>query len=90
MEPIYACDKLGTRFEVWKLTGVDMCEIARNSCYHSGFSDGTKAYWLGGKFRKEGISGNDPKKTNVPDIRLQYRAETLMAELEMALKPMMT
>ena len=22
--------------QVWKLTGVDMCEIARNSCYHSG------------------------------------------------------
>ena len=37
--------------QVWKLTGVDMCEIARNSCYHSGFSEGAKAYWLGQRFR---------------------------------------
>ena len=74
--------------QVWKLTGVDMCEIARNSCYHSGFSAETKAYWLGEKFQREGINGNDPRKTNVPDIRLQYRYETLCAELENALKPM--
>ena len=75
--------------QVWKFTGVDMCEIARNSCYHSGYSEGAKAYWLGDKFRREGINGNDPKKTNVPDIRLQYRYETLCDELQNALKPHM-
>merc|ERR1712062_932869 len=52
--------------QVWKLTGADMCEIARNSCYHSGFSDETKAYWLGSRFKREGTDGNDPRKTNVP------------------------
>ncbi len=52
-----------------------MCEIARNSCYHSGFDQKTKAYWLGENFNSEGINGNDPRKTNVPDIRLQYRYE---------------
>jgi len=63
--------------QVWKLTGADMCEISRNSCYHSGFSDETKAYWLGSRFKREGTDGNDPRKTNVPDIRLKYRHETL-------------
>jgi len=75
--------------QVWKLAGVDMCEIARNSCYHSGFDQKTKAYWLGENFNSEGINGNDPRKTNVPDIRLQYRYETLVGELDHALNPMM-
>jgi len=66
-----------------------MCEIARNSCYHSGFDQKTKAYWLGENFNSEGINGNDPRKTNVPDIRLQYRYETLVGELDHALNPMM-
>ena len=74
--------------QIWKLTDIDMCEIARNSCYHSGWSDGAKAYWLGKKYRREGVNGNDPRKTNVPDIRLIYRYETLCNELETSLKPM--
>jgi len=64
-----------------------MCEIARNSCYHSGWSEGAKAYWLGKKYQREGVNGNDPRKTNVPDIRLIYRHETLSNELELSLKP---
>lgn len=30
---------------------------------------------------KEGIAGNDITRTNVPDIRVAYRAETLLEEL---------
>jgi len=75
--------------QVFKLTGVDMCEIARNSCYHSGYDEGTKSYWLGDRYQREGVDGNDPRKTNVPDIRLQYRHETLSAELQTALQPFM-
>lgn len=75
--------------QVFKLTGVDMCEISRNSVYHSGYDEGTKAYWLGDRFQREGVDGNDPRKTNVPDIRLQYRHETLSAELQTSLEPFM-
>ena len=39
------------------MTGVDMCEIAANSCYHSGWPDSAKAYWLGKNFLKEGPAG---------------------------------
>ena len=34
-----------------------MCEIAANSCYHSGWPDSAKAYWLGKNFLKEGPAG---------------------------------
>ena len=47
-----------------------------------------KAYFLGKNYRREGVNGNDPKKTNVPDIRIQFRHECLCNELETSLKPM--
>ena len=38
-------------------------------------------YWLGPKYREEGIDGNDIRRTNVPDVRITYRFETLEGEL---------
>ena len=67
--------------QVWKLSACDMCELARNSVLMSGFSDGRKKVWLGPNWRDEGPGGNEITHTNVPDIRVCYRYETLVHEL---------
>ena len=59
--------------QVWKLSACDMCELARNSVEHSGFSKETKNYWQGPNHKREGVAGNDMTRTNVPDIRVSYR-----------------
>ena len=42
--------------QVWKLTPVDMCELARNSVVMSGFPMSVKKHWLGTNFKKEGTA----------------------------------
>ena len=59
--------------QVWKLSPTDMCELARNSVLMSGFEPENKEYWLGPNYRREGVAGNDIKRTNVPNIRVAYR-----------------
>ncbi|KAI3525738.1 hypothetical protein L1887_04778 [Cichorium endivia] len=58
---------------VWKLSSCDLCEIARNSVYQSGFSHVLKSHWIGQEYFKRGPDGNDIHKTNVPHIRLEFR-----------------
>jgi len=72
--------------QVWKLSTVDLCEIARNSVLHSGFEHTLKMHWLGRNYRSAGPSGNDIKKTNVPNIRLSFRYQLLSEELNFILK----
>ncbi|XP_035704362.1 AMP deaminase 2 isoform X8 [Folsomia candida] len=74
--------------QVWKLSACDMCELARNSVIMSGFNHKSsmisvqvKQYWLGPNYTKDGVAGNDISRTNVPDIRVCYRHETLVEEL---------
>jgi len=67
--------------QVWKLTSVDMCELARNSVIMSGFPHTTKQHFIGTNYTNEGIAGNDMARTNVPDIRIAYRHETFIDEL---------
>jgi len=67
--------------QVWKLSSCDMCELARNSVTQGGFSREVKNYWLGPNYKREGVAGNDITRTNVPDIRVSYRYETLIEEL---------
>uniref|UniRef100_A0A8C7Z818 AMP deaminase n=1 Tax=Oryzias sinensis TaxID=183150 RepID=A0A8C7Z818_9TELE len=69
--------------QVWKLSSCDMCELARNSVLMSGFSHKAKSYWLGPNYFKEGQESNDIRRTNVPDIRVAYRYETLCEELNL-------
>lgn len=40
-----------------------------------------KQYWLGPNYTKEGVAGNDITRTNVPDIRISFRHETILDEL---------
>jgi AMP deaminase len=69
--------------QIYKLTAVDMCELARNSVLQSGFEHSIKQKWLGSDYHMPGIAGNVVAKTNVPNIRLSYRNDTLMRELSM-------
>ncbi|KAJ6659454.1 hypothetical protein lerEdw1_018688 [Lerista edwardsae] len=76
--------------QVWKLSSCDMCELARNSVLMSGFSHKVKSYWLGPNYLKEGPEGNDIRRTNVPDIRVAYRQETLCQELTLITQAVQT
>lgn len=67
--------------QVWKLSSTDMCELCRNSVRQSGFPHRVKQHWLGPNYTRTGVAGNDVTRTNVPDIRVAYRHETLLAEL---------
>ena len=60
--------------QVWKLSSVDQCEIARNSVLQSGWEDYLKRHYLGTDYA-------DIRETNVPPIRLKYRKETLDHEI---------
>uniref|UniRef100_A0A2P2LH03 AMP deaminase n=3 Tax=Rhizophora mucronata TaxID=61149 RepID=A0A2P2LH03_RHIMU len=64
---------------VWKLSSCDLCEIARNSVYQSGFSHALKSHWIGKDYYRRGPDGNDVHKTNVPHIRVEFR-ETIWRE----------
>jgi AMP deaminase len=65
---------------VWRLTSCDLSEIARNSVTQSGFEHHTKESWLGESYWLPGVAGNDIRKTNIPDIRMSFREEALIAE----------
>lgn len=73
--------------QVWKLTPIDMCEIARNSVLQSGFEHKFKAHFLGNNYFLRNMAGNgvskeyDINQTNVPDIRTAFRMELLNEEL---------
>ena len=49
--------------------------MARNSVLQSGWEDRYKLHFLGKDYK-------DIRETNVPDIRLLYRQETLQEELD--------
>lgn len=42
-----------------------------------------KSYWLGPNYIKEGRESNDIRRSNVPDIRVAYRYETMCEELNL-------
>ncbi|KAJ6425252.1 hypothetical protein OIU84_025928 [Salix udensis] len=58
---------------VWKLSSCDLCEIARNSVFQSGFSHALKSHWIGKEYYRRGPDGNDIHRTNVPHIRVEFR-----------------
>ncbi|KAG0241618.1 AMP deaminase [Actinomortierella wolfii] len=69
--------------QIWKLSAADMCEISRNSVVQSGFENKIKKHWIGKKWYLPGVLGNDMERTNVPNIRIAFRHETLREELDM-------
>ncbi|KAJ3062069.1 AMP deaminase, partial [Quaeritorhiza haematococci] len=71
--------------QIFKLSGTDLCELARNSVLQSGWEMQMKKRWLGMNCHLPGPGGNDIQRTNVPNIRLAYRYQTLMEERFMVL-----
>ncbi|KAI9848494.1 MAG: AMP deaminase [Thelocarpon superellum] len=69
--------------QIYKLSAVDMCELAKNSVQQSGFEHAIKQRWLGPDYHLPGVSGNTMAKSNVPNIREAFRHETLLQELSM-------
>lgn len=69
--------------QIWKLSNVDMSELAKNSVKMSGFEYELKKHWIGHTFNIDGPTSNDIEKTNVPDIRVAYRTETLQTEYDL-------
>uniref|UniRef100_A0AAV2L3G8 AMP deaminase n=1 Tax=Knipowitschia caucasica TaxID=637954 RepID=A0AAV2L3G8_KNICA len=67
--------------QLWKLSTCDLCEIARNSVLQSGLSHQEKQHFLGPQYLKDGPEGNDIRRSNVAQIRMCYRYETLCNEL---------
>ncbi|XP_041839552.1 AMP deaminase 3 isoform X2 [Melanotaenia boesemani] len=67
--------------QLWKLSTCDVCEIARNSVLQSGLSHQEKKHFLGANYLRDGHEGNDISRTNVAQIRMAYRRETLCNEL---------
>ncbi|GIC92572.1 AMP deaminase [Aspergillus udagawae] len=67
--------------QIYKFNAVDMCELAKHSVEQSGFELSLKKRWLGANCPLRGVAGNNVAKSNVPDIREQFRHETLLGEL---------
>ena len=66
--------------QIYKLSAVDMCELAKHSVDQCGFELSLKQRWLGKYCYLPGVLGNDVAKCNVPDVREAFRHETLKAE----------
>ncbi|KDQ11454.1 hypothetical protein BOTBODRAFT_455558 [Botryobasidium botryosum FD-172 SS1] len=66
---------------IYKLSQSSVAELARNSVIQSGFEMEVKRHWLGQQWYLPGAAGNDINKTNVPNLRLAYRHQTLTEEL---------
>ena len=71
--------------QMWKLNPTDLCEIARNGIFHSGFSPKEKEELIGPSHGVFDISGHDISKTNVPAIRLMFRLDSYLDEFRFCL-----
>lgn len=69
--------------QIYKLSSVDMCELAKHSVEQSGYEFSVKQQWLGPNFHQHGAKGNSMVKTNVPDRREEFRYRTLLEERKM-------
>ncbi|KUI57247.1 AMP deaminase [Cytospora mali] len=69
--------------QIYKLSSVDMCELAKNSVKQSGYEYSVKRHWIGPNYLIPGRNGNSMDKTNVPNIREDFRYLTLREEQQM-------
>jgi len=69
--------------EIWNLSPVDMCEIARYSILQCSYEDILKRHWIGDKYDSKTKDSNDITKTDIPVARFQYRLDTLNEELSL-------
>jgi len=71
--------------QVWKMSSADLCEIARNGVLHSGFPHACKKHWVSEHYWRPGPEGNDIHKTNVPNMRLKFRYDTYVNEMQLVM-----
>ncbi|KAH3687838.1 hypothetical protein WICPIJ_001177 [Wickerhamomyces pijperi] len=80
---------------IHKLGNVDVCELARNSVLISGFNGSLKKHWIGIQYCEDDNAAgldyieNDEftvQRSNVPDMRINFRKETLRLELQFVKK----
>ena len=69
--------------QIYKLSAVDMCELAHHSVMQSGFEHQLKQRWLGDDYHLLGVKGNNVAKSNVPNNRERFRQDTWLQELAM-------
>ena len=69
--------------QIYKLSAVDMCELARHSVQQSGYEHCIKQHFLGENYHLPGVAGNNTAKSNVPDVRETFRYETWLEEIAM-------
>ena len=74
--------------QIYKLSAVDMCELAKHSVMQSGFEHQIKQRWLGPDYHLSGVRGNNVAKSNVPDIREKFRHDALQQQLAMLSPPL--
>ncbi|CRK19706.1 hypothetical protein BN1708_000371, partial [Verticillium longisporum] len=58
--------------QIYKLSSVDMCELAKNSVKQSGYEKSVKEQWLGPNFHLPGKAGNSMEKTNSFSVDAQF------------------
>lgn len=73
--------------QIYKLSAVDMCELALHSVMQSGFEHQLKQRWLGDDYNLPGERGNSVAKSNVPNIRENFRQDALIHQLAMQVLP---
>lgn len=73
---------------IYKLGNVDLCELCRNSVLISGFNSHLKRHWIGIQYVEDeehdtiNCDEFSIQRCNVPDMRLNYRADCVKVELE--------
>eukprot|EP00658_Telonema_sp_P-2_P060987 TRINITY_DN49758_c0_g1_i1.p1 TRINITY_DN49758_c0_g1~~TRINITY_DN49758_c0_g1_i1.p1 ORF type:complete len:150 (+),score=20.82 TRINITY_DN49758_c0_g1_i1:87-536(+) len=77
-------EEYGSASKLYKMNGVDMCEVSRNSTLISAFSEARKRQWLGDKYA-DGPEGNQLELSNVPNQRIEFRFNSWADEVTICL-----
>lgn len=75
-------EEYGSAQKLFRLTALDVAEMARNSVHMSSFPYATKCDWLGESFAR-GVLGNQFEHSQVTNVRLSFREESWNLEREM-------
>eukprot|EP01062_Namystynia_karyoxenos_P037362 TRINITY_DN271_c0_g1_i2.p1 TRINITY_DN271_c0_g1~~TRINITY_DN271_c0_g1_i2.p1 ORF type:complete len:1622 (+),score=573.31 TRINITY_DN271_c0_g1_i2:82-4866(+) len=67
--------------KTFQLSTTDISEMARNSVLQSTFPHECKCSALGERYWLQGSDGNDPDRTNVADMRMNFRGRVLATEM---------
>jgi AMP deaminase len=78
-------EEYSTAQKLFRLSPLDMTEIARNSVLMSTFSRNAKEEWLGARYDK-GTKYNSVKKSQVSNARLDLREEVWKQEVDLILE----